>query len=197
MAKKSPLSRQDIANLIGITRSALCQQIKRGGQIPFPRLPGLKQDRWEDTPKIRAWCKARKEKKAQQAARPRVTRAQRLSRRRAEKISGMVEILRNRTPVHAKDKALAFFYFCAVHELWLAKKGSLFHEPALLEGVHAYLARVLSHGFVLALKFGDMEKIRDGILALPTLPLTERQAAELRSIFEGLGLTTPQTEQSS
>ena len=80
--------------------------------------------------------------KAQQSARPRATRAKRMSQRREEKIDKLLEILKNQTEVSASDKEAALQYLRCLYELWVRRPGQ--RDPScpqpqipLLEAIHA------------------------------------------------------------
>jgi hypothetical protein len=112
MTKNHTLSAPDIAKMMGVSRVTALNWLKTG-KIPPAKLanPGGKQGRYDNTPELRASCKKFKKMEAERKARPRATRAQRMSQRRLEKINKLEGILKNRTPVSAAEKQGAI-YFC-------------------------------------------------------------------------------------
>ena len=109
--------------------------------------------------------------KAQQSARPRATRAERISRRRLEKIDKLEGILKNRTPVSAGEKEAALWYLRCLRVLNQASWGRrLSGQFPLLEGVHAIFEKLLTRGCVFDLKFCDALDLEQKIEDWPTKP---------------------------
>jgi hypothetical protein len=179
MAKNHTLSAPKIGEMMGVSRVTALSWLK-AGKIPPAKLanPGGKQGRYDNTPELRAWCKKFKKMEAERKARPRATRAQRMSQRRLEKIDKLEGILKNRTPVSADEKEAALWYLRCLRVLNQASWGrDLSGQFPLLEGVHAVFEKLLTRGCVFDLKFCDALDLEQKIEDWPTTPPRNGQSS--------------------
>jgi hypothetical protein len=165
LARKTGLSRQRI------------WQLARGGWIPAKRLPG-KQHRFHESPALIAWIKQKARQSAWRRKGGDPLAPRRVSRRRAEKIEKLREILENQTEVSAEDKEAALLYYGYLFTLWLVRWLNITQRRIpLLEGIHALYESKLIFGHGRKM---DHSGLQSAIERLPTC-----------------SETTPQTEQSS
>jgi predicted DNA-binding transcriptional regulator AlpA len=171
MTKKRELTIPDIARDTGYTRQQMFTWHKKG-KIPFkPAKWGGKQVRYHNSPELRAWMKKVAEQKANPL--PTMTRAQRISQRRAEKIEKLCAIFNNKTEVKTDEKEAAI-YFCLCLEKVSRRKSVQERYPfPLIEGIWAlYKTNRLFYDDNLDWVLDDLiEKIE----SLPTRPKTTPQ----------------------
>lgn len=131
------LSVGDIARETGLSRQRIWQ-LAIAGRIPAKQAkPPGKQYRFYDSAAFIAW---RKQKASQRAVKPvAMTRAQRISRKRWERIECLQKILVEKKAVHPDEKEMALRYIGILGNLWV-RLDSL----PLLEGIHALVG---SKGF--------------------------------------------------
>ncbi len=169
MAGHPLLSTGDIARETGLTPQRIWQ-LAVAGRIPAKRAnPGGKQYRFYDSAEFAAWRKEQRRRIARPVGRT-MTHAQRISRKRRERIERLLKILREKEAVEPHDKKLALHYLHALFLLLFA------HDLPLVEGIHAL---VESKFFRLSGRFdvksiGLLNSVQKAIHELPTRSARKR-----------------------
>ncbi len=167
MAGHPLLSTGDIARETGLTPQRIWQ-LAVAGRIPAKQASHSgKWHRFYDSAEFAAWRKEQRRRSARPVGKT-TTHAQRISRKRRERIECLLKILDEKKAVTPNEKKLALHY---LHANFLLSMG---HDLPLVEGIHAFVG---SKGFgrfdVDLVVF--LALVQKGILQLPTRSAPRRR----------------------